>query len=59
MKPKEIEKNDLSGIPKDLSVKNMNNEIDNYEKLMSNHHELTRFRDMLSTLLKHPKYQMA
>ena len=54
--PKDAPKNDLSGIPKDLTIKTVSNDIDNLDKLLGNSHEVKRFRDILSALLKHPKY---
>lgn len=54
--PKDTPKNDLSGIPKDLTIKTVSNDIDNLDKLLGNSHEVKRFRDILSALLKHPKY---
>ena len=54
--PKETPRNDLSGIPKDLTIKTVSNDKDNLDKLLGSSHEVKRFRDILSALLKHPKY---
>ena len=54
--PKDLDKNDLSGIPKDLTIKTVTDEIDSLDKFLGNSHEVKRFRDILSALLKHPKY---
>lgn len=56
LQPKDTPKNDLSGIPKDLTIKTVSNDIDNLDQLLGNSHEVKRFRDILSALLKHPKY---
>lgn len=54
--PKDSSKNDLSGIPKEITIKTVSNDTDNLDKLLGNSHEVKRFRDILSALLKHPKY---
>jgi len=54
--PKDSSKNDLSGIPKEITIKTVSNDIDSLDKLLGNSHEVKRFRDILSALLKHPKY---